>query len=214
MFGFGKKEKRKSRKEKKQEEYEAHYKKVQKGLLFWVPGGASRLDVYLDYCVMRSLGKTKMEEKERVIPFSSIIDVKFVPPSGVKNGHLQLITKEMPDVKPSHWYAYENNLVVTQPTTEDLAKQARDYILNPNGGGNVPPEYLMEIRQEMKQARREEKLARAKEEEERKAAEKAERARRRAEKEAAAAAAKAEEAAAPEAPAEEPAAEEPAAAEE
>ena len=46
---------------------------------------------------------------------------------------LQLITKEMPEVKRSYWYAYENNLVVVHQGNEDLAQKMRTYILNPKG---------------------------------------------------------------------------------
>ena len=87
----------------------------ERALLFWLPGGSSRLDVYVDYCVIRCLGKTKMKEKERVIPFTSIQDVVYTPPTAMRLACLQLITKEMPDVKKSYWYAYENNLVVVHP---------------------------------------------------------------------------------------------------
>ena len=67
-------------KEKEKEQQEEHRKSIRKGLIFWLPGGSSRLDVYYDYCVMRCLGKTKMKEKERVIPFTSIQDVIYTPP--------------------------------------------------------------------------------------------------------------------------------------
>ena len=52
---------------KKAQKREEHQQSLRKGLLFWLPGGSSRLDVYVDYCVIRCLGKTKMKEKERVI---------------------------------------------------------------------------------------------------------------------------------------------------
>ena len=52
---------------KKQQKKEEHRQAVRKGLLFWLPGGSSRIDVYLDYCVVRCLGKTKLPEKERFI---------------------------------------------------------------------------------------------------------------------------------------------------
>lgn len=149
MFGW--KKKRKTKQEKK----EAHRQEVRKGLLFWLPGGSSRLDVYLDYCVIRCLGKTKMEEKEREIPFTSIKDVVYTPPTPMRHACLQLITKEMPDVKKSYWYAYENNLVVVHPSTEELAHKVRAYILNPKGSNVIPPEYLNQIRKEVRQARRE-----------------------------------------------------------
>ena len=61
------------------------------------------------------------KEKERVIPFTSIQDVVYTPPTAMRLACLQLITKEMPDVKKSYWYAYENNLVVVHPSTEELA---------------------------------------------------------------------------------------------
>ena len=93
---------------KKAQKREEHQQSLRKGLLFWLPGGSSRLDVYVDYCVIRCLGKTKMKEKERVIPFTSIQDVVYTPPTAMRLACLQLITKEMPDVKKSYWYAYEN----------------------------------------------------------------------------------------------------------
>lgn len=163
------------RKKKKQEKAEIH-RSIRKGLIFWLPGGSSRLDVYLDYCVMRCLGKTKMKEKERVIPFTSIKDVIYTPPTASRMASLQLITKEMPDVKRSYWYAYENNLVVVHQGNEDLAKKMRTYILNPKGSDVVPPEYLSQLRKEMKQARREEEEAQAKAEQEAKEKAKAEKA--------------------------------------
>ncbi|MFQ9411831.1 MAG: hypothetical protein ACLR1T_13370 [Evtepia gabavorous] len=64
---------------KKAQKREEHQQSLRKGLLFWLPGGSSRLDVYVDYCVIRCLGKTKMKEKERVIPFTSIQDVVSYP---------------------------------------------------------------------------------------------------------------------------------------
>lgn len=148
MFG-------RKRKKKKEEQIQ----KIRKGMIFWLPGGSSRLDVYLDYCVIRCLGKTRMKEKERVIPFTSIKDVVYTPPTAMRHGCLQLITKEMPDVKRSYWYAYENNLVVVHPSTEELAHTIQAYIRNPNGSNVVPPEYLSELKKEVKQARREEKEA-------------------------------------------------------
>lgn len=144
---------------KKKEQREEHKREIRKGLIFWLPGGASRLDVYLDYCVIRCLAKTKMKEKERVIPFSSIKDVIYTPATNSRHASLQLITKEMPDVKRSFWYAYENNLVVVHPSTEELAQTVQAYIRNPNGSNAVPPEYLAELKKEAKQARREEKEA-------------------------------------------------------
>ncbi|MDO4516718.1 MAG: hypothetical protein Q4C76_06255 [Bacillota bacterium] len=148
MFG-------RKRKKKKEEQIQ----KIRKGMIFWLPGGSSRLDVYLDYCVIRCIGKTRMKEKERVIPFTSIKDVVYTPPTAMRHGCLQLITKEMPDVKRSYWYAYENNLVVVHPSTEELAHTIQAYIRNPNGSNVVPPEYLSELKKEVKQARREEKEA-------------------------------------------------------
>ena len=147
---------------KKKEKAIAHHQAIRKGLLFWLPGGSSRLDVYLDYCVIRCLGKTKMKEKERVIPFSSIKDVVYTPPTGMRMACLQLITKEMHDVKKSYWYAYENNLVVVHPSTEELAHKVREYILNPKGSDVVPPEYLSQLRKEMKEQRRAEAEAKEK----------------------------------------------------
>ena len=144
---------------KKKKQKAEQIQKIRKGMIFWLPGGSSRLDVYLDYCVIRCLGKTRMKEKERVIPFSSIKDVIYTPATNSRHASLQLITKEMPDVKRSFWYAYENNLVVVHPSTEELAKNIREYILNPNGSNVVPPEYLAELKKEAKQARREEKEA-------------------------------------------------------
>ena len=187
------------RKKKKKEQQEEHRKSIRKGLIFWLPGGSSRLDVYYDYCVMRCLGKTKMKEKERVIPFTSIQDVIYTPPTPSRMASLQLITKEMPEVKRSYWYAYENNLVVVHQGNEDLAQKMRTYILNPKGSDVVPPEYLNQLRKELKQARREEEEAKAK-------AEKEAKEQAKAEKEAQAAASEPEaqaEGASPEPPAEE-----------
>ena len=148
------------RKKKKQKAEQVQ--KIRKGMIFWLPGGSSRLDVYLDYCVIRCLGKTRMKEKERVIPFTSIKDVVYTPPTAMRHGCLQLITKEMPDVKKSYWYAYENNLVVVHPSTEELAHKVREYILNPKGSDVVPPEYLSQLRKEMKEQRRAEAEAKEK----------------------------------------------------
>ena len=144
---------------KKKKQKAEQIQKIRKGMIFWLPGGSSRLDVYLDYCVIRCLGKTRMKEKERVIPFTSIKDVVYTPPTAMRQGCLQLITKEMPDVKKSYWYAYETNLVVVHPSTEELAQTVQAYIRNPNGSNVVPPEYLAELKKEAKQARREEKEA-------------------------------------------------------
>lgn len=158
MFG------RKKRKEKEAERIK-HQQELRKGLLFWLPGGSSRLDIYLDYCIIRCLGKTKMEEKERKIPFTSITNVVFTPPHNMANGSLQLFTKEMPDVKRNYWYAYENNLIVVHPSTLDLAKKVQEYILNPSAV-TIPPEYLSDLKKEARQAKREEaeKAAQAEEE--------------------------------------------------
>ena len=139
---------------KKAQKREEHQQSLRKGLLFWLPGGSSRLDVYVDYCVIRCLGKTKMKEKERGIPFTSIQDVVYTPPTAMRLACLQLITKEMPDVKKSYWYAYENNLVVVHPSTEELAHKVRAYILNPKGSDVVPPEYLNQLRKELKRRRK------------------------------------------------------------
>lgn len=158
---------------KKQEKIRSHQQELRKGLLFWLPGGSSRLDVYLDYCVIRCLGKTRMKEKERTIPFTSIRDVVYTPATPVRMACLQLFTKEMPEVKKSYWYAYENNLVVVHPGAEDLAQKVREYILNPKGSDVVPPEYLQQLRKEMKEARRAEAEAKAKAEQAEKEAVKA-----------------------------------------
>lgn len=144
------------RKKKKQEEIR---RQTRKGLIFWIPGGSSRLDVYVDYCVMRCLTKTKMKTNERVIPFTSIREVIYTAATPLRMASLQLITKEMPDVKRSFWYAYENNLVVIHPSNEELAHKARAYILNPNGSDVVPPEYLNKLKKERKQELRKEKEA-------------------------------------------------------
>lgn len=146
---------------KKQQKKEEHRQAVRKGLLFWLPGGSSRIDVYLDYCVVRCLGKTKLPEKERVIPFTDVKDVIYTPATPSRMASLQLITKQMPDVKRSYWYAYENNLIVVHPNNEKLAKNIRAYILNPKGSDVVPPEYLNLLWKEEKQRRREEAEAKA-----------------------------------------------------
>lgn len=147
---------------KKQQKKEEHRQAVRKGLIFWLPGGSSRIDVYLDYCVVRCLGKTKLPEKERVIPFNDVKDVIYTPATPSRMASLQLITKQMPDVKRSYWYAYENNLIVVHPNNEKLAKNIRAYILNPKGSDVVPPEYLNLLRKEEKQRRREEAEAKEK----------------------------------------------------
>ena len=117
------------RKSKRTQKREEHQKALREGLIFWLPGGSSRIDVYLDYCVIRCLGKTKMKEKEREIPFTSIRDVIYTPATVSRTASLQLITKEMPDVKRSYWYAYENNLVVVHPGNETLAQKIRAFQL-------------------------------------------------------------------------------------
>ena len=136
MFG------RKNKAQKREELRQA----LRKGLLFWLPGGSSRLDVYVDYCVIRCLGKTKMKEKERVIPFTSIQDVVYTPPTAMRLACLQLI----------------------HPSTEELAHKVRAYILNPKGSDVVPPEYLNQLRKELKRARRAEAEAQAQAEKEEK----------------------------------------------
>lgn len=142
------------RKSKRTQKREAHQKALREGLIFWLPGGSSQINVYLDYCVIRCLGKTKMKEKEREIPFTSIRDVIYTPATVSRMASLQLITKEMPDVKRSYWYAYENNLVVVHPGNETLAQKIRAYILNPKGSDVVPPEFLSQLKKERKEARR------------------------------------------------------------
>ena len=140
------------RKSKRTQKREAHQKALREGLIFWLPGGSSQINVYLDYCVIRCLGKTKMKEKEREIPFTSIRDVIYTPATVSRMASLQLITKEMPDVKRSYWYAYENNLVVVHPGNEELAQKIRQYILNPKGSDVVPPEFLAQLRKERRKA--------------------------------------------------------------
>ena len=56
------------RKSKRTQKREAHQKALREGLIFWLPGGSSQINVYLDYCVIRCLGKTKMKEKEQGDP--------------------------------------------------------------------------------------------------------------------------------------------------
>ena len=157
MFG------KKSRKEKKEEKKATFQQEVRKGLLFWIPGGSSRLDVYLDYCIIRCLGKTKMEEKARKIPFTSIEKVVYTPATTVRNASLQLFTKEMPNVKRSFWNPYENNMVVVHPGGEEIAQKAVEFIKDPYGSNIVPPEYMNKLKKERKQEIREEKEAQAKE---------------------------------------------------
>ena len=81
------------RKSKRTQKREAHQKALREGLIFWLPGGSSQINVYLDYCVIRCLGKTKMKEKEREIPFTSIRDVIYTPATVSRMASLQLITK-------------------------------------------------------------------------------------------------------------------------
>ncbi len=158
----------KTRKQKKAEKKKAFDQAVRKGLLFWLPGGSSRLDVYLDYCVIHCLGKTKMEEKSRVIPFNDITKVVYTPASSTRMASLQLFTKDMPDVKRKFWYAYENNMVVVHPSNEELAQKVIKYIQNPYGSNVIPPDYLNELKKERKRELREEaEAAKAREEEER-----------------------------------------------
>lgn len=38
---------------KKKKQKAEQIQKIRKGMIFWLPGGSSRLDVYLDYCVIR-----------------------------------------------------------------------------------------------------------------------------------------------------------------
>ncbi len=153
---FGLKKKRKSKAEKKKEFDQA----IRKGLLFWVPGGASRLDVYVDYCIIHSLGKTKMKEKSRIIPFNDITKVVYTPATMNRMATIQLFTKDMPDVQRRFWYPYENNMVVVNQTNEDLAQKVAAYIADPYGSNVVPPDYLNELRRERKRELREEKAAR------------------------------------------------------
>ncbi|MFR6379517.1 MAG: hypothetical protein ACLUNZ_06610 [Evtepia sp.] len=119
--------------------------------------------------------KTKLPEKERVIPFTDVKDVIYTPATPSRMASLQLITKQMPDVKRSYWYAYENNLIVVHPNNEKLAKNIRAYILNPKGSDVVPPGVSQPLEEE-KQRRREEAEAKekaAQEEREKAKAEKA-----------------------------------------
>lgn len=143
----------KTKGKKRKEIREFAQREAEKGLIFQLPGGSSHLDVYVDHCVIRCKGKTKMEEKSREIPFTSIQKVVYTPLSGVRNGCLQLFTKEMPDVKQSYWYAYENNLVVVHPTTEELAKKVAQFIGDPHGSGLLSPERMNLLKKEAKKAR-------------------------------------------------------------
>lgn len=153
MFG------RKSKKEKKAEKREAYRREVRKGLLFWLPGGSTRLDIYLDYCVLHALGRTKLKEKSRVIPFNDIIKIVYTPATSVRHACLQLFTKDMPEVKRSYWYAYENNLVVVHPSTEEIAQKVIEFLRNPNGSNVVPPDYLNQLKKERRRELREEAAA-------------------------------------------------------
>ena len=64
-------------------------------------------------------------------------------PVPVSYTHLDVYKRqEMPDVKKSYWYAYENNLVVVHPSTEELAHKVRAYILNPKGSDAVSYTHL------------------------------------------------------------------------
>ena len=150
MFGL---KKRKSKKQKKAEFDQA----IRKGLLFWLPGGASRLDVYVDYCIIHCLGRTKMEEKSRVIPFNDITKVVYTPATMNRMATLQLFTKDMPDVQRKFWYPYENNMVVVNQSNEDLAQKILAYIRDPYGSNVIPPDYMNELRKMRKQEIQEEK---------------------------------------------------------
>ena len=44
------------RKSKRTQKREAHQKALREGLIFWLPGGSSQINVSLDYCVIRCLG--------------------------------------------------------------------------------------------------------------------------------------------------------------
>ncbi len=146
----------KTRKQKKAEKKKAFDQAVRKGLLFWLPGGSSRLDVYVDYCIIHCLGKTRMKEKSRIIPFNEITKVVYTPATSARMATLQLFTKDMPDVQRKFWYAYENNMVVVHQSNEDLAQKILAYIRNPYGSNVIPPEYLNELRKERKKELREE----------------------------------------------------------
>ena len=167
MFGL---KKRKSKKEKKAEFDQA----IRKGLLFWIPGGASRLDVYVDYCIIHSLGRTKMKEKSRVIPFNDITKVVYTPATMNRMATIQLFTKDMPDVQRRFWYPYENNMVVVNQTNEELAQKVAAYIADPYGSNVIPPDYMNELRKMRRQEIQEEKAAALKAEKEKAAASEAE----------------------------------------
>lgn len=153
MFGL------KKRKQKKEEKKKAFDQAIRKGLLFWLPGGASRLDVYVDYCIIHCLGRTKMKEKSRVIPFNDITKVIYTPATMNRMATLQLFTKDMPDVQRKFWYPYENNMVVVNQSNEDLAQKILAYIRDPYGSNVVPPDYMNELRKERKREIQEEKAA-------------------------------------------------------
>ena len=164
----------KNKKKSKAEKKEAYQRAVRKGLLFWLPGGSTRLDVYLDYCILHCLAHTKMEEKSRVIPFNEITKVVYTPATVLRHASLQLFTKDMPNVKRSFWYAYENNLVVVHPSTDELAHKVMEFIQNPNGSNIIPPDYLPELKRERRRELREEAEAKRQQESSEKAGQKSE----------------------------------------
>ena len=151
MFGL------KKRKQRKEEKKKAFHQAIRKGLLFWLPGGASRLDVYVDYCIIHCLGRTKMKEKSRVIPFNDIIKVVYTPATMNRMATLQLFTKDMPDVQRKFWYPYENNMVVVNQSNQELAQKVLAYIRDPYGSNVVPPDYMNELRKERKREIQEER---------------------------------------------------------
>ena len=151
MFGL------KKRKQKKAEKKAAFDQAIRKGLLFWLPGGASRLDVYVDYCIIHCLGRTKMKEKSRLIPFRDITKVVYTPATMNRMATLQLFTKDMPDVQRKFWYPYENNMVVVNQSNEDLAQKILAYIRDTYGSNVIPPDYMNELRKERKRELQEEK---------------------------------------------------------
>ena len=155
------KSQRLSRKEKLAAQAEAGKREIENGLLFWLPGGSSRLDVYIDHCVIRCLGKTKEPEKFHHIPFTSIQKVVRVPGTGFRNGSIQLITKERPDVKDSYWNAFENNLVVVHPSNEALADKIVSFLKDPYGSDLISPEYRNKLKKQRKEAQRREQEATA-----------------------------------------------------
>lgn len=154
----------KRKKKTKTEKKEAYQRAVRKGLLFWLPGGSTRLDVYLDHCILHCLAHTKMEEKSRVIPFNEITKIVYTPATVLRHATLQLFTKDMPNVKRSIWYAYENNLVVVHPSTDELAHKVMEFIQNPNGSNIIPPDYLNELKRERRRELREEAEAKRQQE--------------------------------------------------